>query len=173
LVNEGYERTTTNRIAEVAGVSVGSVYHYFQDKAALVSTLVERHLRRRVDQLTAATRDLVTESVTDAVRTYVRALLAVHALEPEMHRVLIQEMPRLLGAERLRIFNSECEQLVSDYLEHHRQQLRVKNLKLAAFILVTCVAAVANAAALERRSLGSEELVDALSDLVLRFVLDR
>lgn len=44
FVEEGFESATTNRIAEVAGVSVGSLYQYFPNKESLVRALLIRHL---------------------------------------------------------------------------------------------------------------------------------
>jgi hypothetical protein len=43
LVKEGYDQATTNRIAEVAGVSIGSLYQYFPSKGALVRAVIDRH----------------------------------------------------------------------------------------------------------------------------------
>ena len=43
LVKHGYEGTNTNRIAEAAGVSVGSLYQYFPNKESIVVALMERH----------------------------------------------------------------------------------------------------------------------------------
>ena len=43
LIREGFGNASTNRIAEVAGVSVGSLYQYFPGKEALVAALVDRH----------------------------------------------------------------------------------------------------------------------------------
>src|ERR1700742_4874000 len=43
LVKEGFDKASTNRIAEVAGVSVGSLYQYFPSKEALVAAVIERH----------------------------------------------------------------------------------------------------------------------------------
>ena len=37
LVDEGYEQTTTNRIAERAGVSIGSLYQYFPNRESVVA----------------------------------------------------------------------------------------------------------------------------------------
>lgn len=42
----GYEATTTNAIAERAGVSIGSLYRYFPDRKALLGALADRHLRK-------------------------------------------------------------------------------------------------------------------------------
>src|SRR5688572_25702805 len=43
LTREGYDRASTNRIAETAGVSVGSLYQYFRSKESLVAALIDRH----------------------------------------------------------------------------------------------------------------------------------
>src|SRR5258707_15013262 len=46
LVKEGYDRASTNRIAEVAGVSIGSLYQYFPSKEALVAAGMERQTQK-------------------------------------------------------------------------------------------------------------------------------
>ena len=51
LVAEGYDKTSTNRVAERAGVSVGSVYQYFPNKEALVGELVDRYSREIMDMV--------------------------------------------------------------------------------------------------------------------------
>src|SRR5260370_3189 len=43
LVKEGYDQASTNRIAEVAGVSIGSLYQYFPSKEALIAAVIDRH----------------------------------------------------------------------------------------------------------------------------------
>src|SRR5271170_1138813 len=43
LVRDGFDKASTNRIAEVAGVSVGSLYQYFPSKEALVAAVIDRH----------------------------------------------------------------------------------------------------------------------------------
>src|SRR5580658_5824215 len=43
LKRDGSKAITTNRIAEAAGVSIGSVYQYFPDKRAIFAALHDRH----------------------------------------------------------------------------------------------------------------------------------
>src|SRR5579864_7611638 len=43
LVREGFDKASTNRVAEEAGVSVGSLYQYFPSKEALVAAVIDRH----------------------------------------------------------------------------------------------------------------------------------
>ena len=44
LMKEGYDRASTNKIAAVAGVSIGSLYQYFPSKEALVAAVIDRHV---------------------------------------------------------------------------------------------------------------------------------
>ena len=84
LVEEGIDRASTNRIAEIAGVSIGSLYQYFPSKDALVMALLERHCERMLGLLLRASVDLADAPLEDAVRTYVRAVIDAHALEPKL-----------------------------------------------------------------------------------------
>src|SRR6185312_13440431 len=43
LVREGFDKSSTNRIAGEAGVSIGSLYQYFPSKEALVGAVMDRH----------------------------------------------------------------------------------------------------------------------------------
>jgi AcrR family transcriptional regulator len=54
LLRPGAERLTTTRVADRAGVSVGTLYQYFPNKRALLFALLEDHLEK------------VTEEVEDA-----------------------------------------------------------------------------------------------------------
>jgi AcrR family transcriptional regulator len=46
----GYARLTTNKVAELAGVSIGSLYQYFPGKDALMAAVLERHVNQIMDQ---------------------------------------------------------------------------------------------------------------------------
>src|SRR5512138_274921 len=63
FASESYASGTTDRIAERAGVSVGTVYQYFPDKDAILSVLMRRHL----EHVTSFLSDLVEQVRSSAM----------------------------------------------------------------------------------------------------------
>jgi AcrR family transcriptional regulator len=98
----GYAAGTTNRIAERAGVSIGSLYQYFPNKDAILTALVHRHLAEGTAALQPHLERLSDgTSFDDALPAIVQAMVTMHALAPGLHRVLFEEtqIPPTLRAE--------------------------------------------------------------------------
>ncbi len=98
----GYAAGTTNRIAERAGVSIGSLYQYFPNKDALLVALVYRHLAESTAALGPHLERLSRGArFDDVLQDVVNAMVALHALAPRLHRVLFEEtqLPPTLRAE--------------------------------------------------------------------------
>lgn len=95
LVARGWAGTTTNHVAERAGVSVGTLYEYFPGKEALLAALVGRHLDEAEARLDALAEGLAASGPTleGVVRAIVLAMLDLHAAAPRLHRVLFEEAP--------------------------------------------------------------------------------
>lgn len=171
LVRDGYDRTNTNRVAEEAGVSIGSLYQYFPSKEALVSALVDEHIEKQMQLLAENVTALRDAPLEIAVRTYVAAQLEAHALEPELHRVFVEQLPRIEGFERLREMNQQAQALVSAYLASRRAHVRPRDLDVAAFLLVHAVEAATHALILEQPALlRSPQMIDEITELVVRYL---
>jgi AcrR family transcriptional regulator len=91
LAEHGYARGTTNRIAEAAGLSVGSLYQYFPNKDAVLAELVRRHVRAGGDALAQLPLDGPLEEL---LRAAVGGLAALHRGDQRLHRVLFEQAPR-------------------------------------------------------------------------------
>ncbi len=169
LVEEGYERATTNRIAAVAGVSVGSLYQYFPNKDALLAALSDRHEEAMLELLARMAVELENAKLEDAVHAYVRAMLAVHNVDPKLHQALTQA----LDIKRALALQARAEAIVRAYLESHRPRLRKGlSLDLAAFILVTSVEAVTHIAVLERpKVLKQDDFAHEVTQLIVRYLV--
>ena len=98
----GYAAGTTNRIAERAGVSIGSLYQYFPNKDAILVALVHRHLAEGTAALGPHLGRLgCGVRFDDVLPGIVHAMVVLHALAPGLHRVLFEEtqLPPTLRAE--------------------------------------------------------------------------
>jgi AcrR family transcriptional regulator len=174
LCKTGYDRASTNRVALAAGVSVGSLYQYFPSKEALVAALAERHMT----QMTAVVRSKLAEVACApfpvAVRTIIMAMFEAHAVDPALHKVLIEQVPRIGRLENLRKMESETQAMVAALLEARRSEIRARApAGVVAFTLVHAVEAVTHAVVTEELEASRAGAVaDELTDLVLRYLVE-
>ncbi|MCT9075106.1 TetR/AcrR family transcriptional regulator [Streptomyces fulvoviolaceus] len=93
---DGYARATTNRIAERAGVSIGTLYQYFPNKDALLYAIGEEHVHRVQAELADLAEGLRRDQppLPDCVHALLRALADLHLADPRMHRLLYDQAPR-------------------------------------------------------------------------------
>lgn len=175
LVEEGWEKASTNRIAKVAGVSVGSIYQYFPNKEALVLAVGRRHAEQMTALLARTISDLSSGSeaaaLEHAVPLFVRAMFAAHRVEPELHIALVGQLLHV-GLESIEEIQQTSLAIVRSYLERHRDRLLVRDLDAAAFLCVTTVEAVVHAALIERAGRIDDPATEReLCDLLLRYLV--
>ncbi|MDQ0391248.1 TetR family transcriptional regulator [Labrys monachus] len=92
LAKEGAQRFTTARVAEKAGVSIGSLYQYFPNKAAILFRLQSDEWR----QTTALLRGILEDAGTpplERLRTVVRAFIRSECEEAAMRVALNDAAP--------------------------------------------------------------------------------
>jgi AcrR family transcriptional regulator len=171
LAREGWAATTTTRVAEVAGVSIGSLYQYFPSKEALVGALIDEHIAKVLSLLAASTTELAGATLEDSVRALIGAILQIHAIDPQLHATLTSHFPEVEGIEKVRQLNRDACWLVQGYLDAHRARIRPIDTRRAAFVLVHAVQAVVSAAVVsEEPRLDDPELAGELARLVLGYL---
>ena len=115
LASEGEAGFTTNRIAERAGFSIGTLYQYFPSKEAIVVALVRRHRDRVLRELDVMLDRCVAGDygVEDALRMYLRHIVDAFGRGQKAQRLLARlgwqlDAPAAIvaamddGAERIR-----------------------------------------------------------------------
>jgi AcrR family transcriptional regulator len=170
LVREGFDKASTNRIADVAGVSIGSLYQYFPSKEALVAALIDRHNRQVMQAVQGELAEALNQSMEEAVRMLVSVAVKAHRIDPKLHRALTEQIPRVGRLENVEFFNRQYYVLFEDYLKSRRGELSVTDLGLAAFVCVTSIEALTHTAVLHCKMVSAEE-VDALIEQGTRLVV--
>jgi AcrR family transcriptional regulator len=171
LVKEGYDHASTNKIADAAGVSIGSLYQYFPSKEALVAGVIERHIDGMLDVIRTSVARVALMPIHEAARELVGVMIEAHRINPKLHRVLVEQIPRIGNMEHIDRVDEECVALVRVYLEGHRDELGIEDLDLAAFLAVSTVEALTHIAVLRRPELLSDaRYVDEVANLVVRYL---
>src|SRR5512137_2473617 len=89
----GYAAGTTNRIAERAGVSVGTLYQYFPSKESVAVALLERHIQETNRKLHEWIGHMVSKrhGLREAMEDYARGVMEVHEHHPRLQHILLEE----------------------------------------------------------------------------------
>jgi AcrR family transcriptional regulator len=135
ILNEGYDKATTNYIAEKAGASIGSLYQYFPHKDAIVSALIEQKISRIANGIRVVLRDSIELPLSQASRNAFEYLLN-HFRE---HKILLytisKQTPELVELTK----NLSVERFTHStnlaLLEQHRDEIVVKDIEQALIVL--------------------------------------
>lgn len=170
LSDEGWAGFTTNKVADLAGVSIGSLYQYFPDKLSLVDAIRQRHL----DDCLAVMRKSKAKELPPVqfVTNLVRAMIAAHSIYPGLHRVLLDEAP---SSDDYRNPNSAFE---IEYLGYYAEAVAIyrnhqprRTDQTAALIISDAIDGVIHNAA-RRGMLGSPTVQSELIRLVSLYLED-
>jgi len=171
LIKDGWDAASTNRVAAEAGVSVGSLYQYFPSKEALGLAVMEKHAAAMTEKLQQRMMQLATAPIREAATELVHLFIDAHQTNPKLHRVLIEQVPRVGALSKLVELNRLYEHLLVAYMETHRDELEVKDLSVAACVIVHAVQALSHHAVVQRQDLlESGKLEKEIVRLVLGYI---
>jgi AcrR family transcriptional regulator len=140
---------TTNRIAETAGVSIGSLYQYFPNKRAIFAALHERHIGQ-VDRIMQRQIAKSTEStLEELIASLIDGMIEAHATDPELSDLLQAEAPHRAGSTRdfsIRLHGAFRKALAP----HVREFGSGTDLDMRAFFVSNMVDALGHAIVLRR-----------------------
>ncbi|HVL00200.1 MAG TPA: TetR/AcrR family transcriptional regulator [Dongiaceae bacterium] len=174
IAERGLDNTTTNHIAERAGVSIGSLYQYFPDKDALVEALlvqlgeqIGRTFRRRAEALDF--HQLRLRDVAALGIAYGMNLIRTDPLFSELtrnwNRVPIEKM--LDPLERFFLV------MAQPYFLRNYHNYPVQNLEAKLYVLINSTLFTAiRYLGQETRALPEQRLVETLADMIVT-VLER
>jgi AcrR family transcriptional regulator len=173
LDRESLDAATTTRIAEVAGVSIGSLYQYFSHRDAILSALQEREFERTLAVVQKSLADgNLDEEPARTVRAVLRGVAETYSQCPGLHRVLAIEGLRVAKAERVHAFDLRVIQVVRHFLAATKAPIVRRNVEAAAFLVYQSVRATMLAYLLERPpGLDAESLIEELANLITGYLL--
>lgn len=163
LVRDGYDAFSTNRVAEEAGVSPGSLYQYFPNKAALVETVIDRWSGEISDRVAASLADRVDLVGPDMIRATVGALLAALESDAALLRIVWEELPAVQHRHRQRALEQRVRELLTVYLAASGASR--PDSAATAWVLVMAMENIAVRWVLDEPDVTRDQLLDELTAL--------
>lgn len=171
IAKHGLDGTTTPLIAEAAGVSVGSLYQYFDGKEALIAALLDK-LARDVTQLLNH-RVILTEQadLADMVRTAIRVTLAMMHNDEGLYLEIARNWHRLPVHRVADTLEQHIMEMGRLYFLKHLHDYPVADLQVRLFVaynsvLFTLVRFISQ----ERALLSEDEVVEGLATMVTGYL---
>jgi AcrR family transcriptional regulator len=143
FAHHGYAGGTTNRIAAEALISVGSLYQYFPNKDAILVELVAEHAAEGRAALAPILERAAGDGghdipIHELVAEVVSTMVALHARDRRLHRVLFEESPRPASVLAM-LRDLEDEVVAATVVLLDRPDVRVPDRELAARLSVTTI----------------------------------
>ena len=169
LVKDGWEKFTTNRVAERAGVNIASLYQYFPNKEAIAIELQRRHIEKGRTAFPEMIKQLRSQpDLRAALKILIHGAVAEHRINPKLHKVFAEELPR---ASR-RVHGERDEHLIArltEILEPYAIQVPDRDIALFLFRVVTH-AAIHEAASDRPELLANPLFAEELVTLIERYL---
>ncbi|QEU95710.1 TetR/AcrR family transcriptional regulator [Streptomyces kanamyceticus] len=170
FAEHGYAAGTTNRIAEQARISIGSLYQYYPNKDAILLELVTRHLEAGAVLLNEHQDGEQPESIEAIMRGVVRAVIGNHLDDPKLLQVMMERTPHAPELmERITRYQRERVAYTRDLLARH-SEVRVTDVDVAAELVVVTVETVVHQLVAAPCSVDAGRLEDELVAMVTRYL---
>lgn len=172
LADEGYPASTTNKIAERAGASIGSVYEYFPSKEAIFAALIERTDQRTAELVIDNFANINQLRPEQFLEVVLRSRIEAALNYPELESLLRSEIPASLFVEQSEKTLHRFAQGMRMFANTYPQLLRVRHLDTAIELgSIAVESTVRSLASSNAKRLKDKVLVQEFIDMMTRYIL--
>ena len=170
LAKEGAQRFTTARVAERAGVSVGSLYQYFPNKAAILFRLQSDEWRQTTDLLRNILKD-VQRPPLERLRTLVHAFIRSECDEADIRVALNDSAPLYRDAPEAQEVRVWGDRAFQAFMQEALPKASEATRALAGDLITTTLSAVGkNFSESLRTPAEIEAYADAMADMFCAYL---
>ncbi|MFA5964584.1 MAG: TetR/AcrR family transcriptional regulator [Sphingomonas sp.] len=171
IITEGYKSATTNRIAEVAGVSVGSLYQYFPNKQAIVRTLIQETVTRSASRVRSQLRELMDVPLEPALRQVMEMLVEIYKENDFILFRVLDQVPELKEFTQNLAVEIHTHSTNLAFLEQHQADLTVTDLHTSlALIERATIHNIEYYLAHNPTNITEQQLVEELTRMALNYL---
>lgn len=168
LNKEGVQNLTTNKIAEVAGVSVGSLYQYFKNKESIYEGILLKLTEENLDNFEKILKE--NDPRTIKIRDIISLIVKMHfdSLEKmdKLASLLLPYAPRILPPSHFKKSDDRIISFLIDRIAEYGIKIKPQNQELAFFVCAQSVRSVILMSFINRAPEDREAIMNELIDML-------
>ncbi len=170
MSEKGYHSTSSNEIAKEADVSIGTFYSYFKDKKALYTELVSDIYSKVIEPIDFSSfpEDM---SIEETVYLYISYVFKGHEYETAFQREIASLSEQ---SDEFREIEMAHKQFLTETFVHllseYKDQVKVKDLKTASYIILTIVEAVVHDNVFHNGGKKKKAVMQELTALIVNYL---
>ena len=169
----GYYKTTTNEIAKVAGISIGSLYSYFKDKDAIFLEILDRYneLFNQAFNESAGDMNFYKSDKKAWLYNLIEEMIKIHELSKEFNKeikIMAYSRPEVAVISKRNQELSKKRTL--DYLNQCKDEIKVKDIEAAAIISFSLISATVDYIVFEDHKIEKERIINTAVEGLYKFL---
>jgi AcrR family transcriptional regulator len=167
VARHGMAGTTTRHIATLAGISVGSLYEYFENKEAIYAAMTDKLVADVVGAIRPLVPQLLQMEIAPAIRLMLHTLGALLQANDGRYLRCAQEGIQARIQADLQPIGHVLRELIMQYVMQHPRFMRLQNLPTMGYIFIHGgMFALMHYLNDPQPPIGYEALVDGLAQMV-------
>ena len=171
VATNGTSGTTTRHIADIAGVSVGSLYEYFKNKEEIYDAMAKSFVREVLDmvkELTPIIVEMELEPLFEMIFYTFRDLLT---RDNDRYLICLRYATELKYERYIGQIEIALMEVLMKYMMRHPKYLKVSNLSVTAYISInSSIFNVARHLILPNPQISFDEMVKGLSTMIISYI---
>lgn len=139
LEKEGFEKTSTNKIAAKAGVSIGSLYQYFPTKDSILALLMDRYMKSELEMLDRVLREKKSRNLKATIHDLMVAILQSKKVSKRFTKIFAQKLFGFNKIDALKKIDEHILELFKVHIKPFEAEIRTENLEMALWMSIQCV----------------------------------
>ena len=139
LEKEGFEKTSTNKIAAKAGVSIGSLYQYFPTKDSILALLMDRYMKSEIEMIDRVLKEKNSRTLNETIRDLMVAVMKSKKVSKRFTKIFAQKLFGFDKIDALKKVDDHMLALFKAHIKPFEAEIRTENLDMALWMSIQCV----------------------------------
>lgn len=171
VATNGTSGTTTRHIADIAGVSVGSLYEYFKNKEEIYDAMAKTFVKEVLDMVKELTPIIIEQELEPLFQMIFYTFRDLLTRDDDRYLICLRYATELKYEKYIGQIEMALMEVLMKYMIRHPRYLKVNNLSVTAYISInSSIFNVVRHLILPNPQISFDEMVKGLSTMIISYI---